>query len=76
MSDPVPASAERAKIFTDLSLILTRADARNVRFYSTLAGGPDRMNDGALIRALPEQYQLSNPAILNLGRLYASIGRS
>jgi hypothetical protein len=73
MSDPVPASAERAKIFTDLSLILTRADARNVRFYSTLAGGPDRMNDGALIRALPEQYQLSNPAILNLGRLYASL---
>src|SRR5258708_12242309 len=73
MTDPVRASAERAKIFKDFSLILTRADPKNVRFYSTLAGAPDRMGDGAVIRALPEQYQLSYPAVLNLGRLYASL---
>ncbi len=74
MTDPVPASAERAKIFKDFSLILTRAEPKNVRFYSILAGAPDRMGDGAVIRALPEQYQLSCPAVLNLGRLYASLG--
>jgi len=73
MSDPVPASRERAKIFTDFSLSLIGADPKNVRFYSTVAGGLDRMDDGAAIRALPEQYRLSYPAVLNLGRLYASL---
>jgi hypothetical protein len=74
MSDPATSNAERAKIFSDFSLILTRVQSNNIRFYSTPGGGtPDRMNDGALIRA-PERYQLSDPAVLNLGRLYASLG--
>jgi hypothetical protein len=75
MRDPATSNAERAKIFSDLSLILTRSKLNNVRFYSTPEGAPDRMDDGAIIRA-PERYQLSDPAILNLGRLYASLGTS
>jgi hypothetical protein len=34
------------------------------------------MDDGAVIRPAPERYQLSYPAVLNLGRLYASLDTS
>ncbi|HYL12536.1 MAG TPA: hypothetical protein VEV41_05855 [Terriglobales bacterium] len=76
MSGPVPAGPERAKIFSDLSLILTGADPTMVRFYGNKAGVLDRMDDGAVIRAHTDQYELSYPAVLNLGRLYASVDTS
>src|SRR5713226_4175086 len=74
MSGPEQATSARAQLFDKFALILRKGNPRDVRFYRVKMGGQDRMNDGAIIRARANDYELTYAPGLNLGRLHASLG--